>query len=553
MEKSQNGFVLISVLLITTISTIFALNEIQGNQLQERIGGNQQKELNARYMAEKGVFKAYEQIKLAQANGDSVDLIGTNLPANASGANFTVNVVNINSGATPTYLEFMSTGEVDGATAFLKAKIELSSGFAPPLFGAGIVGCEGVVVKGNGSSDSYDSTEGAYGVDGNVGENGDVATIMQDADIVIGGKSAIAGSVKATGKVLVNGSSSVAGEVKANGDVDLVSDGTLNVGGAINSGGHVFATNNTIGGDVTANGQIEDGANIAAGKTANSGKTDIVAVLPAEGCDNAGYAKEYYKQDNNGNPLKAYDEFTSNGDLLVNSTELVFTGANYIDENDQSVDAIKVAILEDSNKNVHVFNDFTLNVDQKIKASGGGEVFIVVQGDFLMKSSSKIEVEKGTTLTFLVMGTIQTKDDSVIKEVANSDVNSTAKSPATTSVVQFFSVHEEPDSTAGTWSTGDEHFIEDGVVKTKARDDKDYKNMLSVSMQGKDVQATVHAPRGHVEITASGHFYGSVRGKTAYSNGDGAMHFDEKLLDDQSGGDPVAPSVKFAYIYYRYQ
>lgn len=51
-RSKQQGFVLISVLIITTISTFVALSAIGENRLQERIAGNQAKEINARAKAE---------------------------------------------------------------------------------------------------------------------------------------------------------------------------------------------------------------------------------------------------------------------------------------------------------------------------------------------------------------------------------------------------------------------------------------------------------------------------------------------------------------------
>ena len=44
-ERSQQGYVLITVLIITIIATLVAFGGISENRLQEQIGGNQQKEI----------------------------------------------------------------------------------------------------------------------------------------------------------------------------------------------------------------------------------------------------------------------------------------------------------------------------------------------------------------------------------------------------------------------------------------------------------------------------------------------------------------------------
>ncbi|MFT6926519.1 MAG: Tfp pilus assembly protein PilX [Psychromonas sp.] len=77
--KQQKGFVLVSVLIITTITTMLAFSQFSENRLQERIAGNQEKEINARLAAEKGVFDAFVYIEAQNVLGTSNENIETNL------------------------------------------------------------------------------------------------------------------------------------------------------------------------------------------------------------------------------------------------------------------------------------------------------------------------------------------------------------------------------------------------------------------------------------------------------------------------------------------
>ncbi len=207
--KNQNGFVLLSVLIITSITTMLAFSQINENRLQERIGGNQQKELSARFAAEKGIFEAFESIKALNAQGQSNEDIKTQLDA-LSGEDYSFPSIELN-GNTFTLL---SKGDVAGASSYLKAEIEAIA--ESGVFNDAVIGCDGVTVWGNGRIDSY----GGAAYDSNsAGENGDVTVI--GGDVVLGGSAYIAGDVTASGNTANADSSNVAGTITANYTGDL--------------------------------------------------------------------------------------------------------------------------------------------------------------------------------------------------------------------------------------------------------------------------------------------------------------------------------------------
>ena len=63
VSKKQQGFTLITVLILTGMASVVVLSSLRENIVQERLSGNFQKKLNSRLLAEKGVF---EQAKLLQ-------------------------------------------------------------------------------------------------------------------------------------------------------------------------------------------------------------------------------------------------------------------------------------------------------------------------------------------------------------------------------------------------------------------------------------------------------------------------------------------------------
>ncbi|ABM04937.1 hypothetical protein Ping_3250 [Psychromonas ingrahamii 37] len=127
--KKHKGFVLIPILIITTISAMLAFSQLSDNRLQERVAGNQQKEISARLAAEKGIFKAFNDIKVqgdlgmtnAEIIGGLIDSGKVDLSARES-----YSFPSDNNGASPeaTIITLVSKGEFGGATAYLKAVIK---------------------------------------------------------------------------------------------------------------------------------------------------------------------------------------------------------------------------------------------------------------------------------------------------------------------------------------------------------------------------------------------------------------------------------------------
>ncbi|ABM04935.1 hypothetical protein Ping_3248 [Psychromonas ingrahamii 37] len=165
----QKGFVLVSVLIITTITTMLAFSQLKTNSLQERMAGNQQKEINARLAAEKGIFKGFDDIK----SGGTTEQMLSDLNDFASDEDKDYSFSSLDSYGNNLFA-LVSTGKFGGATAHLKAVIKSPEGDA-------IIACESVNVSGNGSIE------------------GDVTVIEGNA--TFSGNGSIAGYVTASGSV----------------------------------------------------------------------------------------------------------------------------------------------------------------------------------------------------------------------------------------------------------------------------------------------------------------------------------------------------------------
>jgi hypothetical protein len=144
-SMKQKGFVLVSVLIITTITAMLAFSQLGENRLEERMAGNQRKVISARLAAEKGIFNAFDVIAL----GGTTEEMGNNLNTVISADTYAFD-------PDSNILVLVSTGEVDGATAHLKAVIKGAEGDA-------VIACDSVNVWGSGNIEGDVSVKGGIG------------------------------------------------------------------------------------------------------------------------------------------------------------------------------------------------------------------------------------------------------------------------------------------------------------------------------------------------------------------------------------------------------
>jgi hypothetical protein len=157
--KQQNGFVLVSVLIITTITTMLAFSQLSENRLQERIAGSQQKEIKARLAAEKGMLDAFDFIAQENAantsNGDIKTGLNNTPYTNAGNVSTLQDIVLVDN-----IFTFTSKGLYHGSVSYLKTSIEAIQ-VNQSIFDNAIVGCESVTVWGAGIVEAF--SEDGYG------------------------------------------------------------------------------------------------------------------------------------------------------------------------------------------------------------------------------------------------------------------------------------------------------------------------------------------------------------------------------------------------------
>ena len=61
--KQQQGFTLVSVMLLTVVAGVVVFTSLKDSIVQERLSGNFQKKVNARMMSERAVFAQAEKVQ----------------------------------------------------------------------------------------------------------------------------------------------------------------------------------------------------------------------------------------------------------------------------------------------------------------------------------------------------------------------------------------------------------------------------------------------------------------------------------------------------------
>lgn len=546
--KQQKGFVLVSVLVITTITTMLAFSQINENRLQERIAGNQQKEINARLAAETGIIDAYEYIKARNMAGDSNASIESALKANTfvpTDANYSLpaQYISLNDST----FALVSLGEVYGATAYLKTSIEAIEDSGDSLFTDAVVGCDGVTV-GNGLVDSYDSRLGEYG-DENNNENGSLATINSNADVNLSGSGEIYGNVVSNGSISTGtgSGSEIRGDLTAANDITLRG---VDTAANIHSGGdfsykNLSATGEsiTVGGNITEESGNSDISSSVVYGGSNSGdfgvhsydivapdtdmgECDVLAIgtvmtdLNAGGASAGATATDFSATMTAGTTLNFSESSLTS--LDSGNNELANVSPVTINLPEEDVSSGTAATFDES-ASVYIFDaaDFTA---QAVNISG--DITIIVQGDITTANTTFTFVDDASSLTILTSGQIDLGQNT---ETVNAEGTQVAIDGDGEVPVTIYSSYNSD-------STG--------------QPDEDL--ALTVTSNA-DIYAKVYAPHGNISLTGGGNIMGAVRGSNVtFNSSAGQIHYDEALADVNDTEDENTDPVSFSAVYYYY-
>jgi len=527
IRTQQQGFVLVSVLLITSVSTLLAFSSIGESRLQERIAGNQIKEVNARSRAEQILFDAYSEVQ-AEA---SLSLSEINTLLNAK--------PNLQSAVGSGKIMLTSTGEYQGAVAYLKAVIEVASTPEESPPSGGLVACEGISIIGGGQVDSFDSTNGIYS-NATKKSSGNVVTL--NGDLLINGGTSSMGSAIVNGSVIQSGSTTIGGNVTANGNITLAQ---ATVHGSLVSGGDMSLMGGTVG-------LVSD---------ANSGKVNIGGSFVLNDSAKATGALNY-NDSLLTKPYDSYDISIFSGDINSSAIEspvmptdkcpvimamptlssdhvgltmgnfhgqdtLTFNERTVVDTTGDSnniVSSMTTTDLEseywDGKKPVYVFDDLDLH---NTEITIVGDVVIMVTNDLITRGGKTgfkfADNDTNSSLTILIEG--QMDVSSSTKLFNNATIDKTNKKVPLTVYSSFESK---------------------GVNASEK----------AVTMAGAGAMyASLYAPLGDVTLVGGSVLNGAVLGKNIDVRGGAKLHYDE-AIEKTKVSTAGSSSTKFASIYYHY-
>ncbi|WP_348708865.1 PilX N-terminal domain-containing pilus assembly protein [uncultured Pseudoalteromonas sp.] len=557
MYKKQGGFTLITVLILTSMASIVVLSSLRENVVQERLSGNFQKKLNSRLLAEKGVF---EQAKLLQQTLDEEgvlaveDLISKTSHASGSGVIADDAIFNASlSQNAAGELEIASLGQrFDGdAQSNLVARFAVQGAKGSSIFTNAMVGCKGVNLSGSGSIDSYDSSKGTY--EETKSNDGDVSTIAGDSDVVLSGHSPIKGDVKATGVIYLNGSSPIIGNIHSNTGVYISPGSGLRVDGNVYTRGYYTHRGGTVSGVVRANGDAKmqwstfiTNSQAEALDIMYGGSGDFKDTYNNQQ-DGVHYSDSKFNVNPNVEPITVADPTAPDYDptnpdtscdplilpeKMADITEQVSsyssvaigptqqfklnTEKGYYSSGGSQVILPNLADIflfnskaqnqaNGSNSKEYIFSLDRLKMtsDGKMEVSGG-DVILLIDGDFSMEGDTTLTIKKDSSLTVLLTGKVNIGAGA--KVITEQEGLTTSGHPSLSFYSSFNGVN--------------------GVQFSGAA----------------NLYAAIYAPLTTVKLSGSGELFGSVRGSTITASGGSGAHYDAGLLQVQNGGTPASPA-----------
>ena len=288
-SKTQKGFTLITLLILSTMASVIVLNSLKDNVVQERLSGNYQKQVKARLAAEKGIFDTYLTLSanLLKNPDATLDELSLGVPQSKSGSGPSELIYKVSAPTgTLDAIAVDSIGErKEGAktlqAVFAKTGVQTPQAFP---FSNAVLGCDGITTQGASNVNSYDSRDGDWNGIG-TGE-ATVRTLKSDSTVKLIGNSVINGDVLSSNSIEFGGSAEITGNVQSNGYIKAPSQTIF--GGNISSFEYVELTSGSVAGSIFANGYVDTdnvkiSGNIFSGDYITAGTQPIEGNLLARG------------------------------------------------------------------------------------------------------------------------------------------------------------------------------------------------------------------------------------------------------------------------------
>ena len=580
--RQQSGFTLIKVMLMSTMASVVVFGALKETVIQERLTGNFQKDMNARLLAEKGIFTAAKSLQSAVANNANLTLDelvnqhGLHVGSGDIGVD-TAYEARLRKNADG-LLEITSLGQryYGDATQQLVARYELKPRNVKSPFQHAVTGCKGVNLSGSGVVDSYDSGKGPYS-ETNRDTSGHVNTVIGDSNVTITGNSPIKGDVKASGVIYLKGSSPIIGDVHSNTGVEISGGGGTGyrVDGNVFSGGFFTHRGGEVKGYVRAVGNVDmkwgskiinannDPYDIMYGGTgsfpASYHAQDDVQLADGTTRQSVHYSDAYFRKTPEVEPVKVYDPSSPDYDpakpnkecdpfeLPLNMPDVMAqnpkrgqdfaVGATQFYKFTPDIGRLmtsqvgtKKAVALDSEKaEVYLFD----NLSQRHGITGTSEERVFGMKNFKLYSDGKMTITGGDVI-FLVDGDF----------VLDGNAKLTIESGSSLTV---FTTGKVILGASGQVITEKEGMTVSGIPSLNFFSSYSGRNGFQVK-GASDMYATIYAPLTQVKLSGSGQLFGTVRGSIIDSSGGSGVHFDSALKDvnfGSGGGSNEKPQLIF--------
>jgi hypothetical protein len=353
-----------------------------------------------------------------------------------------------------------------------------------------------------------------------------VGNLHANGNITVGPSSnflRVSGNVLTRGNYLQQGGK-VGGFVRANGDATMGWTqfilNTENQGYDIQYGGQgsFIDTNNNKKYEAA---EYNVNPNVAKVKDSDSSVANHDASDPATNCDYLNITNEVTNiigGDGLNNASLPKFNGTSNGDHSFEYTAAGIKGREI-----RNGKLIKI-IANIAPVNAQVFGKSTsvvklskFSLDNTMDVNGG-DLTLFVDGDFSMAGSARMTIEKDSSLTLIVTGTVNLLAGAKI--IANQHGLTASGLPA-------MSIYSSYNS--------------------------DTENKAGIKIEGAfETYTQIYAPLAEVKINGSGTLYGAVRGKTVAVTGGAAIHYDAALGATSQGSSSSGQQAPLQFVGFEY-
>jgi len=596
-RKKQEGFTLITVLLLSSLASILVLNSLKDNVNQERLSGNFQKEVNARLASEQGIYASITAARAALAgnqNASIADLVALGIQNGSSDLGRQADHATLEHGDTTYKVELSETthdellltseGSRFEGRKVLKARLKISKGGGGSTFSDAVSGCDGVNLGGSGQIDSYDSSDSSTityttSRDGNQsivttrGSKGHVSTITKAdpdasppilADIVLGGDSPIYGDLNSTGGIDTN-TSNVDGNLHANGNITIGNSSGISVTGNVLTQGDYLQKGGKIAGHVRANGNAEMKWTTYILNDANEGLNILYGGTDTFQNDNSEYRKTEYNVFPNVDKVKDSDVTAPDYDTadpaancdhlsITDKIDLVANGASSL----PAFTGLSTSTFTFTESLGSAEGHYTGNGDSTSFLSSDEDVLgetlpVIKLASFTLSSDAKAIIKGDVTL--YVEGDFTVTGGAKMTVESGSSLTLLIKGKVTISGGgKIESLKHGFTSAIPGRESRPAMSIYSSYASVASHVRRDIYNYTDYGFQASGagvLYAAIYAPLAFAEIGAGTTLYGSIRAKRVTVTGGAAIHYDAALGDADRGGSYSA-TAKLTFLGFKY-